>query len=184
VRFVVDAQLPPALAVFLRSVGHEASHVEELGLTSASDRAIWDHAVKTGSVIAIKVEDSLTLRALRSVGPSIVWVRIGNTTREELLRIMKSALPEIMAALERGERVVEVISAQAREARMERSKIRNPARITSSPAFRCASCGLRQSASYSAASIIRDASSCRITASAGSFSRSHGASFSTSRVLL
>lgn len=110
-RFVVDAQLPPALAVSLKSAGHQASHVEELGLASAPDRTIWDHAVRTGSVIVTKDEDFLTLRALRSVGPSIVWVRIGNTTRDELLRIMNSALPEILAALERGESVVEVASA-------------------------------------------------------------------------
>jgi hypothetical protein len=35
--------------------------------------------------------------------PSIVWVRIGNTRRAELLRRFDAGLPEIIAALERGE---------------------------------------------------------------------------------
>jgi predicted nuclease of predicted toxin-antitoxin system len=50
----------------------------------------------------------MTLRALRPDGPPIVWVRIGNTTRESLLLVMTSAMPEIVAALEGGETVVEV----------------------------------------------------------------------------
>jgi predicted nuclease of predicted toxin-antitoxin system len=41
-------------------------------------------------------------------GPSIVWVRIGNTRRTELLRRFDAGLPEIIAALERGEGLVEV----------------------------------------------------------------------------
>lgn len=41
-------------------------------------------------------------------GPSIVWVRIGNTRRAELLRRFDAGLPEIIAALERGEGLVEV----------------------------------------------------------------------------
>jgi predicted nuclease of predicted toxin-antitoxin system len=50
----------------------------------------------------------LSLRALRSDGPAIVWVRLGNTTKNTLLRVMTAALPQIVAALESGEVVVEV----------------------------------------------------------------------------
>lgn len=41
-------------------------------------------------------------------GPSIIWVRIGNTRRAELLRRFDAGLPEIIVALERGETLVEV----------------------------------------------------------------------------
>ena len=107
-RFIVDAQLPPALANFLISAGHQADHVVDLGLASASDSTIWQQARERNAVIITKDEDFLSLRALRSDGPAIVWVRIGNTTRNALLRVMAAALPQIIAALERGEAVVEV----------------------------------------------------------------------------
>ncbi len=107
-RFLVDAQLPPALARFVASAGHEANHVDDLGLASAADREIWQRAIDSDAVIVTKDEDFLTLRALRSDGPSVVWVRIGNTTRDVLLRAMSSALPNIIAALDHGEAIVEV----------------------------------------------------------------------------
>ncbi len=37
-RFLVDAQLPPALAQFLREFSHDAEHVHEIGLTRCYGR--------------------------------------------------------------------------------------------------------------------------------------------------
>lgn len=107
-RFLIDAQLPPALARLLLSLGHEAEHIADIGLTSASDGRIWRHAAERGAVIVTKDEDFLTLRALRPDGPPIVWVRLGNTTRDSLVETLKAAMPEIVAALERGETIVEL----------------------------------------------------------------------------
>ena len=36
-KFIVDAQLPPALARWLREQGHQAEHVAEAGLREAED---------------------------------------------------------------------------------------------------------------------------------------------------
>jgi predicted nuclease of predicted toxin-antitoxin system len=44
VKFLVDAQLPPALALWLCEAGHEAQAVREAGLREAEDGAIWNHA--------------------------------------------------------------------------------------------------------------------------------------------
>jgi predicted nuclease of predicted toxin-antitoxin system len=44
VRFLVDAQLPPAVARWLTEEGHDAQHVFDLGLHQATDRAIWAKA--------------------------------------------------------------------------------------------------------------------------------------------
>ena len=56
-RFVVDAQLPPALARRLEALGHRAEHVADLGLTSASDNEIRDYAAGVGAAIVTKDED-------------------------------------------------------------------------------------------------------------------------------
>jgi predicted nuclease of predicted toxin-antitoxin system len=108
VRFLVDARLPPSLAGYLAAAGHAAEHVSELGLEAAPDREIWAKAIDFGSVIVTKDEDFVTLRALQPNGPCVVWVRVGNTTRDALVKAISSALPAIIAALERGETVVEV----------------------------------------------------------------------------
>ena len=110
-RFLVDAQLPPALARWIASQGHEADHVADLGLEAASDRVIWER-VASGTVIVTKDEDFAQRRALAPDGPQVVWLRIGNTRREPLLRWFASVFPQVLAALERGEPLVEVPSGQ------------------------------------------------------------------------
>jgi predicted nuclease of predicted toxin-antitoxin system len=108
VRFLVDAQLPPALARYLAAQGHQAEHVSDLGLARSSDREIWSKAADLRSVIITKDEDFLTLRALQPAGPAVVWIRVRNTTRDTLIEVISSVLPAILTALERGETVVEV----------------------------------------------------------------------------
>ena len=53
-RFLVDAQLPPALARWLVGKGHEAEHLADCGLAEASDRPIWRYALDAGAVILTK----------------------------------------------------------------------------------------------------------------------------------
>ena len=53
-RFLIDAQLPPALARWLTSKGQEAQHVADVGLVSAPDKEIWNYALAAGAVIVSK----------------------------------------------------------------------------------------------------------------------------------
>jgi predicted nuclease of predicted toxin-antitoxin system len=106
-RFVVDAQLPPALARRIESLGHGAEHVFDRGLAKAADSEIRKHAAEIGAAIVTKDEDFAVHRLLHE-GPSIVWVRVGNTRRAALLARFESELTNIVAALERGETIVEL----------------------------------------------------------------------------
>jgi predicted nuclease of predicted toxin-antitoxin system len=51
VKFLVDAPLPPSVAEFLRSKGHEASHVFERGWGRFSDKDILGAAGKEGAIV-------------------------------------------------------------------------------------------------------------------------------------
>jgi predicted nuclease of predicted toxin-antitoxin system len=106
-RFLVDAQLPPALARQVESLGHTAEHVADSGRAKAADNAIRAYAAETGAVIVTKDEDFAVYRFLHE-GPAVVWVRIGNTRRGELLRRFGAEFPAIVEALERGETLVEI----------------------------------------------------------------------------
>ena len=88
-RFFVDAQLPPALAHLLARSGHEAFHVSDAGLLSASDNDIWNHASRLGAALITKDEDFL-----------------GNTTNRTLLAYFSSTLSAIVESIERGETIV------------------------------------------------------------------------------
>ncbi len=108
-RFIVDAQLPPALARHLVALGHEAEHVAEIGLATATDGRIWDHAVATGAILITKDEDFVTMRALsKKGGPVIVWARVGNTTRQALIALFDAVFPTVIEAVERGETVIQI----------------------------------------------------------------------------
>ena len=106
-RFLVDAQLPPALARRLVALGHTAEHVADCGLGSAPDESVSNHAERSRAVIVTKDEDFVVHRVLGS-GPPVVWLRIGNTRRAEVLRRMEANLPAIVSALDRGETLVEI----------------------------------------------------------------------------
>ena len=108
VRFLVDAQLPPLLARYLAEVGHETEHVGDVGLLEASDRDIWAHAIATNAVLITKDEDFVTMRAFNKLGPAVVWVRFGNTTKQELLTRFNATFGGVLAALQSGETVIEL----------------------------------------------------------------------------
>ena len=107
-RFIVDANLPPAFARWLASEGHEAHHVSDLGMQAMPDREIWNRARNLDACIVTKDEDFVLLQALDRGGPVIVWIRIGNAVRSVLLRRLPVVWPAVISAIERGEKVIEV----------------------------------------------------------------------------
>jgi predicted nuclease of predicted toxin-antitoxin system len=56
-RFLVDTQLPPALADHLAARGRHAEHVTRIALGAASDKEIWTYAKKSQMVLIRKDED-------------------------------------------------------------------------------------------------------------------------------
>ncbi len=108
-RFLVDAQLPPALARRLAELGHEAEHVADRQLAATSDNRIWDFALETAAVIITKDEDFAQRKALAAIGPRVVWIRLPNTRRRELVAWFDVALSDVLLALERGESLIELV---------------------------------------------------------------------------
>jgi predicted nuclease of predicted toxin-antitoxin system len=108
-RFIVDAQLPPALARLLNDQGHTAEHVIDVGLREAEDSSIWNYALEHGAVIITKDED-FPHRQNQSpkASPVIVWFRIGNTNRQAMLEWFERLLPEIETLITQGNQLIEV----------------------------------------------------------------------------
>lgn len=107
--FLIDAQLPPALAHLIISLGHHAVHVEDATLLLATDEAIWDYAVQHQHMIITKDEDfkNMLLLATTSRTP-VVWVRIGNCSNVALTRWFRPLFPQVLGYLQQGEYLIEL----------------------------------------------------------------------------
>ena len=107
-RWIIDAQLPPALARLLDQRGHKAEHVGDVALREADDNEIWQWALDHDAVIITKDEDFPIRASASRSAPRIVWLRIGNASRVALLAWLETRLPAIEIRLEQGEKLIEV----------------------------------------------------------------------------
>lgn len=107
-RFLIDAQLPPALARLLAAHGHTAEHVVDIGLRHAEDSLIWAHALTHQAILVTKDEDFPQRMRQTQTSPVIVWLRIGNTSRRALLDWFEPLLPQIETLVSQGDRLIEI----------------------------------------------------------------------------
>lgn len=108
-RFLVDNQLPPSLARWLRDRGYEAEHVFERGLHLLDDRALWALALADARIVVSKDEDFLYLSSQPNDAGRFLWVRLGNCRNDALLAAFSASFDTIAAAFDSGQTVVELI---------------------------------------------------------------------------
>lgn len=107
-KFLVDNQLPRALAQLLVSRGHEASHVLDLGLDAATDSQIWNYAIENAFILITKDEDFSYRASQPNARVQVVWVRRGNCRRAALLSAFDSVLPQLEFAIQAGNHLIEI----------------------------------------------------------------------------
>ena len=106
-KFLVDNQLPIALARHMQKRGLDCEHVVEVGLAEAVDRDICQYATEQERIIISKDEDFLHLAGSRSTKFRFVWVRLGNCRTSELLSAFDQFWPTLEKCLEAGDRIIE-----------------------------------------------------------------------------
>jgi predicted nuclease of predicted toxin-antitoxin system len=81
VKFLVDNQLPTALARFIaEDLRGEALHVVDVGLRDGTDAEIWAYASENDFVLISKDDDFVTLYS-KTPSARLLWVRLGNPAR-------------------------------------------------------------------------------------------------------
>ena len=73
VRLLLDQNLSPQLLKRLEPIFPESAHVRDVGLASATDKAVWEYAAREGLVIATKDDDFRQRSYLAGAPPKVVW---------------------------------------------------------------------------------------------------------------
>ncbi|MEO7170111.1 MAG: DUF5615 family PIN-like protein [Pseudomonadota bacterium] len=105
-KFLVDAQLPPALCRWLEARGQQAVHVADIGLVAASDATIAAYAETHDMALISKDEDFVVLRLPDRF--ILIWLRCGNATNQALSAWLDQRWNEVSALLAKGEPFIEV----------------------------------------------------------------------------
>ncbi len=104
VRLLVDANLSPRVADGLRDVGFDATHVADIGLLTATDDQIFDHAVANGLVVVTADSDfGMLLAQRRATSPSVVHLRhVAEHQPKDHLALLIANLKTIEPDLDEG----------------------------------------------------------------------------------
>ncbi len=107
-KFVIDAQLLPALAQRLRAAGHVETHVEDLALRNADDEAIREYAIRNGCVLVTKDRDFVPVGSFASESLQVLWIRTGNVSNRILYSRLEAGWARVIEHLEASARIVEL----------------------------------------------------------------------------
>jgi predicted nuclease of predicted toxin-antitoxin system len=107
-KFIIDAQLPPSLAQRLCEQGHQAEHVQDIGMRDAEDSPIWHYALARNAVVLTKDKDFASRVRQSRKTPVIVWLQIGNCSNRTLHEWFFSLLPHVLQRIAFGQQCIEV----------------------------------------------------------------------------
>lgn len=96
-KLLFDENLSPKLPKLLASLFPGSQHLRECGLKGAKDKVIWEYAHINGFTIVSKDSDFYQRTLLFGSPPKLIWLRIGNCTRVELVDLITRHEQEILA---------------------------------------------------------------------------------------
>lgn len=95
-RFLVDQPVSPILAEWLRSVGHDAYHVRDRGLSRAADELLFQVAISEERVIVTSDLDFSRIIALGGYSrPGLILFRGGNATDAQMLEMLRQVIDRV-----------------------------------------------------------------------------------------
>ena len=105
----IDAQLSPALAPWItETFGVPAKAVRDLGLREAKDFPIFRAAREANAAVLTKDADFQHLLEQHGPPPRVLWLTCGNTSNQNVRRILTSTLDNALKLLDAGESIVEI----------------------------------------------------------------------------
>ncbi len=102
-KFLLDAHIPPQLAVRLRDLGHDAIHVKSMPAGNATaDGDIIASADQAGRIEVTKDSDFRNAQVISGRPAQLLHVTTGNLSRNELIALFLAGLPELEELFEKS----------------------------------------------------------------------------------
>ena len=89
-KLLFDENLSFRLVAALADIYPESSHVRDVGLLGADDLLVWNYAAEHGFLLASKDTDFYERSLVFGAPPKIIWLRIGNSTVNETISLLRS----------------------------------------------------------------------------------------------
>ncbi len=100
-KFLVDAQLPVRLAIFLRSAGYDTIHTKDLALQNATpDTKINSLSMLENRIVITKDRDFFDSFLIRQEPYKLLLVTTGNISNNELMTLFINNLSQLVQLLE------------------------------------------------------------------------------------
>lgn len=96
-KLLFDENLSPKLPRLVAAQFPGSVHVRECGLRGQTDEDVWEYARTNGFTIVSKDSDFQQRSLLYGHPPKLVWLRIGNCTRQRLVDIITAHEQDIHA---------------------------------------------------------------------------------------
>lgn len=94
-KLLFDQNLSHKLVIALRKEFPGSAHVREVGLASADDLAVWNHAKQFGFTIVSKDADFSQRSFLFGPPPKVIWIKLGNCSTRQVEDVLKHHSPQI-----------------------------------------------------------------------------------------
>ena len=105
----IDAQLSPSLAPWItKTFGIPSQAVRDLGMREAKDFPIFKAAREADAIVLTKDADFPHLLHQHGPPPKVIWLTCGNTSNQNVRKILSRTLPSAVKLLEAGESLVEI----------------------------------------------------------------------------
>ena len=95
VKLLFDQNLSPKLVKRLSNLYPNSDHLDLLGLGTADDTLVWEHAKANDFVVVTKDADFADLSVLRGFPPKVVWIRRGNCRAADIENLLRDHNLEI-----------------------------------------------------------------------------------------
>ncbi|MBI3478866.1 MAG: DUF5615 family PIN-like protein [Nitrosomonadales bacterium] len=89
-KLLLDENLSYRLEAVLADIYPDSKHVRNAGLLGADDLSIWDYAAEHSFLLVSKDTDFYERSLVFGAPPKIIWLRIGNSTVNETIAILRS----------------------------------------------------------------------------------------------
>ena len=89
-KLLFDENLSFRLVAALADLYPESRHVREAELLGADDLSVWNYAAEHGFLLASKDTDFYERSLVFGAPPKIIWLRIGNSTVNETIMLLRS----------------------------------------------------------------------------------------------